>query len=76
MPDKIGKGIAVKRLLEQNNYDFLLSIGDDVTDEEIFELFMNYTNAVAIKVGNGRTAANYRFEGVSDVIELLKYLTE
>jgi len=53
-----------------------LSIGDDVTDEEIFELFMNDTNAFTIKVGNGRTVANYWFEDVSDVIELLKYLTE
>jgi trehalose 6-phosphate synthase/phosphatase len=76
MPEKIGKGIAVKKLLDQNNYDFLLSIGDDVTDEEIFELFMNATNAVTIKVGNGRTAAKHMFEDVSDVIELLKYLSE
>jgi trehalose 6-phosphate synthase/phosphatase len=76
MPNKIGKGIAVKKLLDQKNYDFLLSIGDDVTDEEIFELFMNDANAVTIKVGNGRTAAKYMFQDVSDVIELLKYLAE
>jgi trehalose 6-phosphate synthase/phosphatase len=76
MPDKIGKGIAVKKLIDLNNYDFLLSIGDDVTDEEIFELFMNDTNAVTIKVGNGRTVAKYKFDNVSDVIELLKYLSQ
>jgi trehalose 6-phosphate synthase/phosphatase len=76
MNDKIGKGIAVKKLLDQNNYDFLLSIGDDVTDEEIFELLMNDTNAVTIKVGDSGTVAKYKFEDVSDVIELLKYLTE
>jgi trehalose 6-phosphate synthase/phosphatase len=76
MNDKIGKGIAVKKLLEKNNYDFLLSIGDDITDEEVFELFMNNTNAVTIKVGNGKTVAKYVIEDVSDIHELLKYLSE
>jgi len=53
-----------------------LSIGDDVTDEEIFELFVNNANAVTIKVGNGRTLAKYKAEDVGEVVELLKYLSE
>jgi trehalose 6-phosphate synthase/phosphatase len=76
MNAKIGKGIAVKKLLDNNNYDFILSIGDDITDEEIFELFMNEANAVTIKVGNGRTVAKERLEDVNEVLELLKYLSE
>ena len=39
MTNEVGKGTAVKRLFEQNNYDFILSIGDDATDEEMFEYF-------------------------------------
>ena len=42
MTKEIGKGKAVKKLFEQNNYDFILSIGDDATDEEMFEYFSAY----------------------------------
>jgi len=76
IPDIIGKGKAAKNLLNHKYYDFLLSIGDDVTDEEIFELFVNNANAVTIKVGNGRTLAKYKAEDVGEVVELLKYLSE
>ena len=39
MTTEIGKGKAVKKLVEENNYDYILSIGDDKTDEEMFEFF-------------------------------------
>ena len=76
MPDKVGKGIAAKNLLNHSNYDFLLSIGDDITDEEIFELFKNNTNAITIRVGNGETLAKYKAEDVGEVVELLKDLSQ
>lgn len=70
-----GKGIAVKKLFEQNNYDFILSIGDDVTDEEMFEYFLHVAGAVTIKVGYGESFARYNIQGISDVILLLKQLS-
>ena len=75
MQKEIGKGIAVKKLLESEKYDFILSIGDDVTDEEIFELFIDVQEAVTIKVGNGPTKAKYFFSSVEEVVFLLKLLT-
>jgi trehalose 6-phosphate synthase/phosphatase len=72
----VGKGKAVKRLVEGMNYDFILSAGDDATDEEMFEFFLPNYNAFTIKVGNGRTFARYRLSCVDDVVSLLKQLSE
>lgn len=73
---EIGKGKAVKKLLEKEKYDFVLSIGDDTTDEEIFELLLPDENAFTIKVGNGNTYAKGRLSSVSDVALFLKQLAE
>jgi len=75
MTEEIGKGKAVKKLYKQNNYDFILSIGDDATDEEMFEYFLHITKAYTIKVGNGDTCAKYKFAGINDVILLLKLIS-
>jgi trehalose 6-phosphate synthase/phosphatase len=76
MHKTIGKGIAVKNLLLKGNFDFILSIGDDVTDEEVFNVFLPDINAVTIKVGDGRSLARYSFSRVSDVVLFLKHLSE
>ena len=76
IPSYVGKGNAVKKLLEQNSFDFILSIGDDVTDEEMFEYLLNISNAFTIKVGNGDTFARYKLSGINDVISLIKKLTK
>jgi trehalose 6-phosphate synthase/phosphatase len=70
-----GKGEAVKKLIEQINYDFILSIGDDVTDEEMFEYFLHNSNAYTIKVGNGDTYAKNKVADINDVVLLLKQLS-
>lgn len=72
---EVGKGVSVKRLFEQNSYDFILALGDDVTDEEMFEYFLHIPDAFTIKVGNGATFAKYKLPGISDVISLLKHLS-
>lgn len=75
MSEEAGKGRAVKRLLERNNYDFILSIGDDATDEEMFEFLFQNTNAFTVKVGAGNTFAKYKLNGIRDVVSLLKHLS-
>lgn len=76
MNKEIGKGKAVKNLVEQNNYDYILSIGDDKTDEEMFEFFLHSSNAVTVKVGNGNTFAKYKLDNVNNVISLLEQLSQ
>jgi trehalose 6-phosphate synthase/phosphatase len=70
-----GKGKAVKKLVEQSRFDFILSIGDDVTDEEMFEFFLHDSNAYTIKVGEGATCARYKLNAISDVESLLNQLS-
>jgi trehalose 6-phosphate synthase/phosphatase len=76
LSNETGKGLAVKKLFEQGSFDFVLSIGDDATDEEMFEFFLHNSDAFTIKVGEGATSARYKFKSISDVAELLKHLTE
>jgi len=66
----INKGIAALSRIENRNYDLILGIGDDYTDEYLFEELPE--NAVSIRVGNTNTAAAYTFESLNDVRELLK----
>lgn len=75
MTREVGKGRAVKKLFESANYDFILSIGDDVTDEEMFEYFLHIPGAITIKVGNGSSFARHNLAGINDVISLLKHLS-
>lgn len=72
----VGKGRAVKDLLEHKNFDFILSVGDDATDEEMFESLMDIQNAFTIKIGPGSTYARYKFEDIFEVERLLQHLTE
>jgi trehalose 6-phosphate synthase/phosphatase len=76
LSDSIGKGRAVKKLYEKNAYDFILSIGDDATDEEMFEYFQNHSNAYTIKVGAGETFAKFKLNDISEVVSLLKKMSE
>ncbi len=72
--DEIGKGKAAKDIIEKDNYDFILSIGDDQTDEEMFEFLLTHPGAITIKVGEGNTTAKYLLENADNVVKLLKRL--
>lgn len=64
----ISKGVAAERWLSRQ-YDFVFGLGDDSTDEELFAALPD--DAVSIKVGRGRTRANYRlpdYEAVNDLL--------
>jgi trehalose 6-phosphate synthase/phosphatase len=76
LPAEIGKGKAVEKMMKMNNYDFILSIGDDATDEEMFGVFLNIPGAVTIKVGYGDSLARYNIKDIDGVISLLKQLSE
>lgn len=74
LTNETGKGRAVKKLFDHNSYDFILSIGDDATDEEMFAFLMHYENAVTVKVGEGDTFAKHQFSSINEVVILLKLL--
>lgn len=45
----MNKGIEATRLLARDNYDFVLAMGDDITDEDMFHALPS--DAMTIKVG-------------------------
>ncbi len=65
----INKGIASARWLEGNKYDFILAIGDDTTDEDIFKAMPE--EAITIKVGSRVSAAQYNLSNYLAVRKLL-----
>ncbi|MBK6861942.1 MAG: trehalose-phosphatase [Saprospiraceae bacterium] len=70
----VDKGIAVRKLLMKNKYDFVLAIGDDKTDEDMFCVLNECNNAYTVKVGDGETIAKHKLKTVSDVLILLEQL--
>lgn len=70
----IDKGKGTRYLLESKDYDYILSIGDDKTDEDMFDVLANNKHAFTIKVGVGITSAKYRLDTVQNVIVLLNEL--
>lgn len=67
-PADVSKG-RVSREWLIHDHDFLLALGDDATDEDMFAALPPH--AYSIKVGRGQTAANYRLKNVDEVLSLL-----
>lgn len=66
----INKGRAALRLVSGKKWDFILAVGDDRTDEDLFAVLPE--SAYSIKVGVGPTRARYNLEDVPAVRNLLK----
>ena len=54
----VNKGAAIEKLT-MSSYDFVLCIGDDKTDEDMFVKLARMTEAYTIKVGNEASFAKY-----------------
>ncbi len=72
LPTEINKGRIAQEWLIQD-HDFVLCIGDDATDEDMFKSVP--PNTWSIKVGRGITSAAYRVPTQTVVLDTLKKLT-
>lgn len=72
MSNAASKGTAANAWVDRDVWDFVLAMGDDVTDEAMFEELPQ--NAYTVKVGPGKTAARLALDTQSDAIALLKRL--
>jgi len=70
----VKKGTAGSKKIGGDQYDFILAIGDDWTDEYLFEELPD--NAHTINVGLKYSRAKYYCESHRDVRELLKNMCE
>ncbi|MBC8155799.1 MAG: trehalose-phosphatase, partial [Bacteroidetes bacterium] len=68
------KGTVALSVFGQKPYDFIVSIGDDTTDEDMFRQLPNW--AYTMKVGAGISFARYRLARQQDVETLLQYMQE
>ena len=69
------KGTTCKNNILCDEYDFALAIGDDKTDEDLFEQLTS-GNEFSIKVGSGTTLAKYRVHSVEEVLAFLEQLCD
>ncbi|MEO5909783.1 MAG: bifunctional alpha,alpha-trehalose-phosphate synthase (UDP-forming)/trehalose-phosphatase [Pelobium sp.] len=70
---EINKGKAALNYIHGKGFDFILAMGDDHTDEDIFESLPD--NAVTIKVGSSVSEAKYYLRSVEEVRQLLHHLS-
>jgi trehalose 6-phosphate synthase/phosphatase len=66
----VDKGSAARKILEQQPPGFVLVIGDDKTDEDMFHALEHL--AITIKVGPGITQAQYILTSQEQVLQLLR----
>ncbi|SKA43930.1 trehalose 6-phosphate synthase /trehalose 6-phosphatase [Chitinophaga eiseniae] len=69
---EINKGKAALSWLNHKKYDFIMAMGDDVTDEDIFKALP--PKAITIKVGSQVSAAQYYLRSHHEVRHLLRTL--
>lgn len=70
----VNKGRASVRMLGESDYDFVFAIGDDWTDEFMFQELPQ--SAITVKVGIQKTQAKYHVESTKRVRELLKQFAQ
>ena len=68
------KGSEARRLLATQNFDFIMAIGDDTTDEDTFRELPDF--AYTIKVGNISEVARYSVKSQSKVLPLLDIISD
>ena len=66
----INKGGAALSWISQGDYDFILGIGDDSTDEDFFKALP--AAAFSIRVGMSATHAQYNIRSSAQVVDLLR----
>jgi trehalose 6-phosphate synthase/phosphatase len=69
---EVNKGVAATRWLELYPSAFVMAIGDDRTDEDMFRLMPR--DSYTIKVGAQRSVAQFHLGAVNDVRNLLQTL--
>jgi len=70
----VNKGLAARKALDAKPYDFILCIGDDKTDEDMFKVLADIRGAYTIKVGHQASFAQYNLYTpflVSSLLEML-----
>ena len=68
------KGSEVRRQLEKKHYDFIIAMGDDTTDDDMFKAVP--VTAVTVKIGTASESARYNLPVQTDTLPFLQRLTD
>jgi trehalose 6-phosphate synthase/phosphatase len=71
---RVDKGYAAAVFLKNRDYDFIMGVGDDYTDEDLFAALPN--DAYSIKIGLGKTHAKFYLKSWRSMRKLLSQLSE
>lgn len=71
---EINKGKAALTMSDGDKYDFIMALGDDYTDEDVFKALPE--SAITIKIGGNVSAAKFYLRTPSEARRLLKSLAE
>ncbi len=71
---EINKGKAALMLLEKQDFDFIIALGDDYTDEDVFKSLPD--SSITIKVGSNVSAAKFYLRNPAEVRKLLTSFAE
>ncbi|MCD8741327.1 bifunctional alpha,alpha-trehalose-phosphate synthase (UDP-forming)/trehalose-phosphatase [Mucilaginibacter roseus] len=71
---EINKGKATSAMLHNKDYDFIMALGDDHTDEDIFKALPD--NSLTVKVGSNISAARFYLRNHHEVRHLLHSLVQ
>lgn len=71
-PRGVDKGQAALRWIAKEDWDFILAVGDDRTDEDLFRVIPEHS--WSIRVGLVQTAAKYNLTNQKDVLRTLNAL--
>ncbi|TSD67281.1 bifunctional alpha,alpha-trehalose-phosphate synthase (UDP-forming)/trehalose-phosphatase [Inquilinus sp. KBS0705] len=75
-PNGIDKGSAVTKLISEQSYDFILCLGDDKTDEDMFKILASVDVAYTIKVGQDASFAKYNIQSPHVVRTFLQTIVD
>jgi len=67
----VNKGRAAMRIFDEGDYDFVFAIGDDWTDEFMFQELPD--DSVTVKVGRHKTQAKFYIDSIKNVRDLLTW---
>lgn len=69
---EMDKGKAALNCINAGNYNFVLAIGDDVTDEDMFKVTKPL--GITVKIGTNKSAAEFHFNNSKEARNLLRNL--
>jgi len=70
----VNKGKAAMNWLSKKDWDLIIAIGDDWTDEDIFEVLPD--ESYSIKIGHGVSKAKYRLPNIQSARDFLAKLAK